>query len=124
MATAVVVKFDRFPEKRVRFRLVCPLRLRALFAPQAGAWLMKIHLLDMGTRMYGDCVLVTHGGKTILIDGGHPPDADSIRDQLKELLGKSPPFNIDLLVVTHCHSDHIGCLPTLIEDDVLTVKQA
>lgn len=75
---------------------------------------MDIYLLDMGTTKYGDCILVTKNDRKILIDGGHPSDANFIKNQLIKILQKQPPFKIDLLVVTHTHSDHIGCLPSLI----------
>src|SRR6185503_16388583 len=70
------------------------------------------------------------GSRTILIDGGHAGDwkgrdgFKSIPDQLASILHAQPPFPIDLLVVTHCHSDHIGCLPKLVEDGVIDVKRA
>ncbi len=85
---------------------------------------MKIHLLDMGTAIYGDSILVTHQDKSILIDGGHPQDAESITEQLTQLLESGPPFAIDLLVVTHCHADHTGCLPVLVGNGDLTAKHA
>ena len=85
---------------------------------------MNIHLLDMGTAIYGDCILVTHGDQSILIDGGHPQDAESIIEQLTDLLETRPPFAIDLLVVTHCHADHTGCLPVLVGNGELTAKHA
>ena len=69
----------------------------------------------MGSEKYGDCILLTAGEKRILIDGGHPGDTASIRYQLAKILGKQSPFKIDLLVVTHCHADHIGCLPQLVK---------
>lgn len=85
---------------------------------------MRIHILDVGKTKYGDCVLITRGTRRILIDGAHPGDTARIRSQLKTVLGQNPPFDIDLLVVTHCHNDHIGCLPTLIAGGDLNIKKA
>ncbi len=76
---------------------------------------MEVHFLDVGNTKYGDCILITHDGKSILVDGGHPGDSPIILRQLKKILKKNPPYVIDLLIVTHCHSDHIGCLPALIK---------
>src|SRR3954447_1105015 len=85
---------------------------------------MEIYFLDVGQEKYGDCILCKEGNQTVLIDGAHPGDWQgreghrSIPDQLEELLGQ-PPFKVSLLVVTHVHSDHIGCLPTLIDRNVI-----
>jgi beta-lactamase superfamily II metal-dependent hydrolase len=90
---------------------------------------MKLHLLDMGSKIYGDCIVVVEGSRKILIDGGHPGDwkasgsTRSIPDQLRAILGP-PPFKFDLLVVTHCHLDHIGCLPKLVKDGIIECEQA
>ncbi|SFQ05389.1 Metallo-beta-lactamase superfamily protein [Bradyrhizobium sp. Ghvi] len=90
---------------------------------------MKLYLLDMGSKIYGDCILAVEGDRSILIDGAHPGDwkssgdTPSIPDQISKVLGK-PPFNVDLLIVTHCHSDHIGCLPKLVQDGTVTFEQA
>ena len=91
--------------------------------------IFQVHLLDMGTKKYGDCILCQIGEKVILIDGGHlgdqkssHPDYPSIPEQLEEILGKPSPWKIDLLVVTHTHSDHIGCLPNLVKNGLLTAS--
>jgi glyoxylase-like metal-dependent hydrolase (beta-lactamase superfamily II) len=84
----------------------------------------------MGRTKYGDCLLIQGGGKTILVDGGHPGDwkgkqgYQPIPDQLARLLGRQPPFTFSLLVVTHCHSDHIGCLPKLVADGTVEAEWA
>ncbi|WNJ89585.1 ComEC/Rec2 family competence protein [Bosea sp. 685] len=92
---------------------------------------MSFFMLDMGSKIYGDCLLVHRAGKIILIDGGHPGDEKprgasepSIPDQLKIIFGKNAPFDIDLLIVTHCHLDHIGCLPQLVADGTIRVRTA
>jgi hypothetical protein len=88
------------------------------------------HLLNMGRTKYGDCIVVQCGGKNILIDGGHPgndrdrPDSPSIPSQLEEIFGHEAPFHFDLLIVTHCHQDHIGCLPKLVAGNIVTCDRA
>jgi beta-lactamase superfamily II metal-dependent hydrolase len=91
---------------------------------------MRIHFLDMGKTMYGDSILAQVAGRTILIDGGHKGDyrdhdgSPGIPTQLADLLGHGPPFRVSLLVVTHCHSDHIGCLPRLVAEGTLEADWA
>ncbi len=100
----------------------------------------EVHLLDVGTSQYGDSILCVCGGQTILIDGGHANNTarltetidgaevvhPSLPDQMRQVLGVSEAHSIkvDLLVVTHCHSDHIGCLPKLFESGELTCEWA
>ena len=85
---------------------------------------MEIHLLDMGQTKYGDCLVITEGGRKILIDAGHPGDFDRITSQLRSVLNAEPPFEFDLIVVTHCHADHIGCMPRLVSENIITATTA
>lgn len=85
----------------------------------------KITLLDMGEEQYGDCVLCQFGDETVLIDGAHSSDDRYIIRQLKTLLGQqSTPVRVSLLVVTHPHDDHIGCLPRLVANNQLAAEWA
>src|SRR5258706_10278848 len=87
------------------------------------------HLLDMGKTKYGECIVCTFGNIRILIDGGHrgdlkgQPGFRSIPAQLAQIFGGSK-FHFDLLVVTHCHDDHIGCLPELIDQGIVSADWA
>jgi beta-lactamase superfamily II metal-dependent hydrolase len=64
-----------------------------------------VHFIDVGQ---GDSILVEAGDADILVDGG--PSGSAV---LSYLAGQNVP-DIDLLVATHMHADHIGGL-----DDVL-----
>ena len=84
-----------------------------------------LHLLDIGTQQYGDCLLYESGSATVLFDGGHEGDDDLLFDQLKELVPRSgETLEVSLLVVTHAHKDHIGALPSLVADGRLAAEWA
>ncbi|MBZ0089281.1 MAG: MBL fold metallo-hydrolase, partial [Thermoanaerobaculia bacterium] len=55
------------------------------------------------------------------------PASRSIPEQLAEIFGvedPAGPFGFDLLVVTHAHQDHIGCLPEMVDRGVVTTHWA
>jgi beta-lactamase superfamily II metal-dependent hydrolase len=91
---------------------------------------VQVHFLDVGKEQFGECILCTTGEIAVLIDGAHPGDHDgstgheSIPDQLATLLDQPTPLHVSLLVVTHAHEDHIGCLPTLVRDGTLKADVA
>lgn len=71
---------------------------------------LKIAFLDVGQ---GDAIYIeAPNGKQVLIDGG--PDA-SVLPQLSSVM---PMFDnsIDMIVATHSDSDHIGGLPSVIDN--------
>lgn len=85
----------------------------------------KVHLLDVGEEKYGDCVLCQFGNVSILIDGSHRGDDSLVTRQLKRLLKQQTlPVRVSLLIVSHPHDDHIGCLPSLVANDHLRADWA
>lgn len=65
---------------------------------------LEVHFLDVGQ---GDAaVIITPEGRVVLIDGGPPDCADDLVAELLDL-GVT---EIDLLLVSHAHADHIGGL--------------
>lgn len=88
------------------------------------------HFLDVGGLKYGECTLVEFGRTRILIDGSHSKDFEgqagykSIPEQLQEILGGEPPYDLAMVVVTHCHADHVGCLPELFSKGIIRPKFA
>lgn len=91
---------------------------------------LEVHFLDVGSEKYGDSILVRYGEKTILIDGAHRGNFNgtqrypSIPTQLAEILGDQTPHELSLLVLTHAHNDHIGCLPELVSEGIITARKA
>jgi len=66
---------------------------------------LTVHFIDVGQ---GDAILIDRGGTHILVDGG--PTSSNV---LAYLQGQGVD-DIDLLVATHPHADHIGGLPDVL----------
>ncbi|MEL7564957.1 MAG: MBL fold metallo-hydrolase [Dehalobacterium sp.] len=71
--------------------------------------ILKVHHIDV---CQADCILiVTPGGKTMLIDAGNNEDSDAIITYLKQ----HSVSKIDILIGTHPHEDHIGSIDSVIK---------
>ena len=74
-----------------------------------GEGILTVHYLDVGQS---DCTFVEVGGEyTLMIDASDEEHSSRIVRYVKELGYDS----IDLLVLTHPHSDHIGGAPAVID---------
>lgn len=84
----------------------------SLASAQPGDGKLQIHHIDMGQ---GDAaVLVTPQGKVVLLDAGldiaHVKNCSTEISYLTSLGVKQ----IDAILVSHYHSDHIGCIPDVL----------
>ncbi len=64
---------------------------------------LQVHFIDVGQA---DCSLVLCDGDAMLIDGGNVADSDLVYAYLKEEGVKE----LDYIVCTHAHEDHVGGL--------------
>ena len=74
---------------------------------------LEVTFVDVGQ---GDCTLIrTPDGKTILMDGGGKEDRNVGEDTVLPFLLKNGVSSLDLVIMSHCHYDHIGGLLPVLE---------
>ena len=95
----------------------------------------RIHFLNTG---YSDCIILESGGKFAMIDAAEDTDNPKGRPSLnlpgyeKEVVkylndncaDEQGNINLEFVLGTHCHSDHIGGFDTVIEQDNVFIKEA
>lgn len=74
-----------------------------------------VYFVDVGQ---GDAAVVVCDGKTLVIDGGTDEGGDALCTYLRNTL---QPAQIDYMIATHPHADHIGGLPDVLK--AYTVKK-
>ncbi len=89
--------------------------LLVLFAPNSGAGLLRVVFFDVGQ---GDCILIEDpGGKTVMIDTG-PFDwqgGSILQKEVAPYILSRGIAEIDYLILTHSHLDHIGGTSDLLQ---------
>jgi len=104
-----------YPDDIVRTLRSLPLALVALLAAVlvSGSSLaadLEVRVLDVGQ---GDAIFIrSPAGKTVLVDAGPPDAARRLTARLKELVHGQ----IDLVLMTHPHADHIGGMEQIIRE--------
>lgn len=74
---------------------------------------MKITFCGAARTVTGSCHLLEAGGKRLLIDCGLFQGRDAYRN---DDAFPFDPASIDYVVLTHAHNDHIGRVPTLVDE--------
>lgn len=69
---------------------------------------LKVHYIDVGQ---GDSIFIQSGEDTMLIDCGEIGKDDEV----KAYLDKLGITQIDYVIATHPHSDHMGCMDKIVE---------
>ena len=76
-------------------------------SPSLSGEMLFVHFIDVGQA---DCALIQCGEFTMLIDGGNKDDGRKIVAYLQE----QGVEELDVVVATHAHEDHIGGLPAVL----------
>lgn len=69
---------------------------------------LTVHFVDVGQA---DGFLLECGGEYAVIDGGYPAGGDKMVEYMTDLGVEE----VELMVATHMHGDHIGGLPTVLD---------
>ena len=67
-----------------------------------------VHFIDVGQA---DSILVTNGGKSMLIDAGNREDDEAIKDYL----AANNVVELEYIIGTHAHEDHIGGMASVMQ---------
>jgi competence protein ComEC len=67
-----------------------------------------IKFVDVGQ---GDCAIIYSNGYCAVVDVGEPEEATTVNKALKDY----GIVDIDALIISHLHSDHVGALPEIAE---------
>lgn len=70
---------------------------------------LSVHFIDVG---HGDSILIDYGTYEVLIDGGTTSSGAVVSDYIRPYVDG----NLDLLIATHGHQDHVGGLPRIFQD--------
>ena len=68
---------------------------------------LTVHYIDVGQA---DCILIECGGAFMLIDGGNRDDGQKVISYLQSCGVEE----LEAVVCTHAHEDHVGGLPAVL----------
>lgn len=78
---------------------------------------MKIHFLGGSDEVGASCLLIEMAGQRLLVDAGirvSPKARDGLSGELLPDLSPLNEGNLDAVLITHAHADHIGAVPLVL----------
>lgn len=75
---------------------------------------LQIYAIEMHDQ-YGDALFVKYGDVDMLIDSGNYGDGKYVQSFVDEHI--SDDKNLDVLIATHCHGDHLGGITTSVKSE-------
>lgn len=78
-------------------------------SPEGAGDFVTVHFIDVG---HGDSIFIDYGEYEVLIDGGVTSSGAVISEYIKPYVDG----DLELLIATHSHMDHVGGLPKIFED--------
>ena len=76
-------------------------------APTVSGQVLQVHFIDVGQA---DCALLEYAGEYMLIDGGNKEDGSLVVSYLQQ----QGVEELEAVVCTHAHEDHVGGLPSVL----------
>ena len=87
--------------------LEVPLPVETTAATVTAGESLTVHYIDVGQA---DCILLEHDGQFLLIDGGNQEDGQLVVSYLEQ----QGVQELEAVVCTHAHEDHVGGLPSVL----------
>ena len=85
----------------------------------------KIYFLSNISQKFGaaDCIIIEKNGRYGMIDSGRPETNNESNPYLNNWLKEKNIFELDFVIITHIHGDHIGGMEYLLKDESIKIDK-
>ena len=89
------------------------------YGPPLPSTPLQVHMINVGQG--NSYLIVAPSGKTMLIDTGEAAEAGVVANYLQSVIGVK---EVDFVVITHYHADHLGAFTDLVNTRGMVINQA